>query len=60
MYAIGADVTHPVGFNTASPSVAAVVGSLDRALSQYASEILLQGHRVELITVRSVQDYVNR
>ncbi|CAL8468702.1 g8242 [Coccomyxa elongata] len=46
---LGADVTHPVGFNPNSPSVAAVVGSLDRYLSCFGAQILLQGHRVELL-----------
>ena len=50
--ATGADVTHPVGFNQSSPSVAAVVGSLDRYLSCFGARIMLQGHRVELLTVR--------
>ena len=51
--ATGADVTHPTGFNPASPSVAAVVGSMDANMSRFASQIMLQGHRVEIITVRS-------
>ena len=46
-------MTHPVGFNQSSPSVAAVVGSLDRHLSIFGARILLQPHRVEIIMVRS-------
>ena len=53
--ATGADVTHPVGFNQNSPSVAAVVGSLDRQLSCFGSQILPQGHRVELLLVRTAE-----
>lgn len=49
----GADVTHPTGCNTASPSVAAVVGSYDQFVSKYASQIWTLGHRVETMTVRT-------
>ncbi len=53
MYGVtGADVTHPVGFNPNSPSVAAAVGSLDPYLSCFGAQIMLQGHRVELLLVR--------
>ena len=45
-------MTHPAGFNTGAPSVAAVVCNLDRYMGKFASEILLQGPRVELIVVR--------
>ncbi|KAK9827384.1 hypothetical protein WJX81_005044 [Elliptochloris bilobata] len=45
----GADVTHPMGFSETEPSIAAVVASLDRYCSRYAAEVLLQGHRVEII-----------
>ena len=48
----GADVTHPMGFSETEPSIAAVVGSLDRFCSRYAAEVLLQGHRVEIIQAR--------
>jgi hypothetical protein len=49
--AAGADVTHPIGFNPASPFVAAMVGSMDCSLSRFAAEIMLQGNQVEVITV---------
>ena len=38
---IGADVTHPMAGSSA-PSVAAVVGSLNRPATRFASRILLQ------------------
>ena len=50
----GADVTHPLGFSDgakAEPSVAALVGSLDRELGRFASRVWLQGHRVEMLQV---------
>lgn len=49
----GADVTHPMGFRpkgeAGAPSVAAIVGSLDRQCSKFASRVWLQGHRVEMM-----------
>ena len=48
---IGADVTHPMGFNRATPSIASVVGSIDRHATRYAERSRLQGHRVEMIQV---------
>ena len=48
----GADVTHPMGFSETEPSIVAVVGSLDRFCLRYAAEVLLQGHRVEIIQAR--------
>lgn len=48
---IGADVTHPMGFNRATPSIASVVGSIDRYATRYAERSRLQGHRVEMIQV---------
>ena len=41
-----------MGFSETEPSIAAVVGSLDRYCSRYAAEVLLQGHRVEIIQAR--------
>lgn len=41
-----------MGFSETEPSIAAVVGSLDRFCSRYAAEVLLQGHRVEIIQAR--------
>ncbi|KAK9837636.1 hypothetical protein WJX74_001800 [Apatococcus lobatus] len=46
---LGADVTHPMGFSESEPSIAAVVGSMDRYLSRYAAEVQLQPHRLEII-----------
>lgn len=50
---IGADVTHPMGFNRSTPSIASVVGSIDRYATRYAERSRLQGHRVEMIQVMS-------
>ena len=47
----GADVTHPLGFSHSEPSVAAMVGSLDRDCGQFASHVWLQGHRIEMLQV---------
>ena len=48
---IGADVTHPMGFNRSTPSIASVVASIDRYATRYAERSRLQGHRVEMIQV---------
>ncbi len=48
----GADVTHPTTFSETEPSIASVVGSLDPAVAHYAARIMIQGHRVEIISVR--------
>ena len=48
---LGADVTHPMGFNRSTPSIASVVGSIDRYATRYAERSRLQGHRVEMIQV---------
>ncbi len=45
-------MTHPVGFSQSSPSVAAVVGSLDKSLSCFGAHIMPQAHRVEILGVR--------
>lgn len=37
------------GFSESEPSIAAVVGSMDRYLSRYAAEVQLQPHRLEII-----------
>ncbi|PNW83955.1 hypothetical protein CHLRE_04g214250v5 [Chlamydomonas reinhardtii] len=51
---LGADVTHPTGAaaraDSRDPSVAAVVGSLDASLGRWASRVLLQAGRQEVIT----------
>lgn len=47
----GADVTHPLGFSHTEPSVGAIVGSLNKELSRFASRVWLQGHRVEMLQV---------
>lgn len=46
---IGADVTHPMGLNRSTPSVARVDGSIDKYATRYAERSRLQGHRVEMI-----------
>ncbi|KAK9840859.1 hypothetical protein WJX84_012195 [Apatococcus fuscideae] len=46
---LGADVTHPMGFSESQPSIAAVVGSMDRYISRYAAQVQLQPHRLEII-----------
>ncbi|GMH42602.1 hypothetical protein BSKO_10521 [Bryopsis sp. KO-2023] len=48
----GADVTHPTGFDEREPSVAALVASMDPAIGQYATRIIVQGHRQELIDMK--------
>ncbi|PNH02563.1 Protein argonaute-2 [Tetrabaena socialis] len=51
---LGADVTHPTGPSckpgVKEPSVAAVVASLDQTLGRWASRVLLQAGRQEVIT----------
>ena len=44
-------MTHPLGFSHSEPSVAALVGSLDKECSQFASRVWLQGHRIEMLQV---------
>ncbi len=45
-------MTHHVGFSHSSPSVAAVVGSLDESLSCCGAHITPQAHRFEILGVR--------
>lgn len=46
---MGADVNHPPSGDHMTPSVAAVVASIDRFASQYAVEVRHQKHRTEMI-----------
>ena len=48
-------MTHPLGFSHSEPSVAALVGSLDKECSQFASRVWLQGHRIEMLQARSAR-----
>lgn len=50
----GADVTHSRSFDSTEPSVAAVVGSLNRFATRYSCRVKIQGHRQEMIQVRSL------
>lgn len=47
----GADVTHSRSFDASEPSVAAVVGSLNRYGTKYSCRVKIQGHRQEMIQV---------
>ncbi|KAI8463604.1 MAG: Piwi domain-containing protein, partial [Monoraphidium minutum] len=47
---MGADVTHPTGFDSSEPSIAAVTASYDAALGRYACRVMQQAHRQEIIT----------
>lgn len=49
----GADVTHPVSFDSNEPSVGAVVASMDPALSQFAARIIYLSHRTENLHLKS-------
>ncbi|KAG0230941.1 hypothetical protein BGW42_000592 [Actinomortierella wolfii] len=44
---VGADVTHPPPGDTVRPSIAAVIGSLDRFGSRHGASICVQDHRTE-------------
>lgn len=46
---MGADVNHPPAGDTVTPSLAAVVASLDRYACKYAVEVRHQKHRTEMI-----------
>ncbi|CAM9418006.1 unnamed protein product, partial [Phaeothamnion confervicola] len=45
----GADVNHPGAGNVSKPSLAAVVGTMDRFASRHAAAIRVQEHRKEVI-----------
>ncbi|GBF95153.1 hypothetical protein Rsub_07737 [Raphidocelis subcapitata] len=49
-YMISADVTHPTGFDTSEPSIAAVTASYDASLGRYSCRVMQQAHRQEIIT----------
>ncbi|KAF9973718.1 eukaryotic translation initiation factor 2C, 2 [Actinomortierella ambigua] len=46
---LGADVTHPAPGETNKPSIATVVGSVDRYAARYAAAIRIQSPKTELI-----------
>lgn len=46
---MGADVNHPSAGDGVSPSMAAIVASVDKHASMYAVEVMPQDHRMEII-----------
>lgn len=46
---MGADVNHPPAHDKTTPSLAAVVASMDKYASSYAVEVRHQRHRTEMI-----------
>ena len=44
-------MTHQQGFGDSSPSVVAVVASMDRWLTRFAADVFMQGPSVEIIKV---------
>lgn len=46
---MGADVNHPPAHDKTTPSLAAVVASMDRNAANYAVEVRHQSHRTEMI-----------
>ena len=42
-------MTHPAAGNTTTPSIAAVVASMDRFSARFSGAIRVQGHRDEII-----------
>ncbi|KAJ1989795.1 hypothetical protein H4R33_001936 [Dimargaris cristalligena] len=46
---IGADVTHPGPGNNTDPSIAAVVGSIDKSMTRFVSEVSVLPPRTEII-----------
>lgn len=46
---MGADVNHPPAHDKVTPSLAAVVASMNKHASNYAIEVRHQKHRTEMI-----------
>jgi eukaryotic translation initiation factor 2C len=46
---MGADVTHPTSRDVSDPSVAAVCCSMDSSLGRYATRVMSQTHRTEIV-----------
>ena len=54
---MGADVTHPApGMQNVKPSIAAIVGSYDAAVSRYFTEVRIQWGKVGQATVEQIMD----
>ena len=58
MLLAGADVTHSRSFDSSEPSVAAVVGSLNRSATRYSCRVKIQGYRQEMIQVSHIIDAI--